>query len=208
MNNGNSVNNGTNHVTTTFPTLVQRKVALLGNRAVGKTSIVNSFVYGTFSDGYSPTIEATHHKTVRFRKVHFSCDIVDTAGQDEFSRLSRNASLGVHGYLLVFSTASKSSFDHIVHVNEGLISTLGDLPNVPRVLVGNMKDLQDHKGNVAIRQVSHVDANRLAESWNVPYIECSAKTGENVAEVFHTLLKEIEKDDFFAETDDSGCFVQ
>ena len=29
----------------------------------------------------------------------------------------------------------------------------------------------------------------------IPYLECSSKTGENVAEVFHTLLKEIEKDD-------------
>lgn len=39
------------------------------------------------------------------------------------------------------------------------------------------------------------DAQALADSLGVPYIECSAKSGENVSEVFHTLLKEIEKDD-------------
>lgn len=62
------------------PTLVHRKVAILGFRAVGKSSLTNSFMTGTFSDDYDPTIESTHHKTIRFRKVHFATDIVDTAG--------------------------------------------------------------------------------------------------------------------------------
>ena len=51
-------------------------------------------------------------------------------------------------------------------------------------------------------------AQSLADSLGVPYIECSAKTGENVAEVFHILLKEIEKDDgLLAETGDGGCHI-
>jgi len=88
------------------PTLVHRKIAVLGFRAVGKTSLTNAckyrgivmhvsfqlllihthriFLYvvvsGTFSDNYDPTIENTHHKTIRFRKVHFATDIIDTAG--------------------------------------------------------------------------------------------------------------------------------
>ena len=61
-------------------TVVHRKVAALGFRGVGKSSLINSFVSGTFSEGYDPTIESTHHKTIRFRKVHFATDIVDTAG--------------------------------------------------------------------------------------------------------------------------------
>ena len=74
---------------------------------VGKSSLANSFVTGTFSDTYYPTIETTHQKTIRFRKVHFATDIVDTAGMDEYSRLSRNASLGVQGYVLVFSIVNR-----------------------------------------------------------------------------------------------------
>ena len=62
-------------------------------------------------------------------------------GQDEYSRLSRNASLGVHGYILVFSIVSRQSFEMIHHVNDLLFNTLGDAPDVPRVLVGCMKDL-------------------------------------------------------------------
>jgi len=46
----------------------------------------------------------------------------------------------------------------------------------------------------------------LADSWGVPHIECSSSNGEGVAEVFHTLMKAIEKDDgLLAETNEVGC---
>jgi predicted secreted Zn-dependent protease len=65
-----------------------------------------------------------------------------------------------------------------------------------------MKDLQEK------RQVTTAEAQALADKWKVPYIECSSKTGENVADVFHTLLKEIERDEgLLAETSDGGCAI-
>eukprot|EP00578_Thalassiosira_sp_NH16_P005557 CAMPEP_0181136678 /NCGR_PEP_ID=MMETSP1071-20121207/33301_1 /TAXON_ID=35127 /ORGANISM="Thalassiosira sp., Strain NH16" /LENGTH=91 /DNA_ID=CAMNT_0023223383 /DNA_START=707 /DNA_END=982 /DNA_ORIENTATION=- len=73
-------------------------------------------------------------------------------------------------------------------INDALLNALGDAPDVPRVLVGSMKDLAEE------RDVTLQQAQSLADSWKIPYLECSSKTGENVAEVFHTLLKEIEKD--------------
>jgi Ras family protein len=182
--------------------MVHRKLAVLGFRAVGKSSLANSFVTGSFSEAYDPTIECTLHKTIRFRKVHFATDLVDTAGMDEFSRLSRNASLGCHGYVLVFNITSRNSFDRIAMVNDFLLTTLGDAPDVPRVLVGSMRDLEGH------RQVSEAEAQSLADKWGIPYLECSAKTGHNVAEVFHALLREIEKDDgLLKESNDGGCIL-
>ena len=90
----------------------------------------------------------------------------------------------------------------IGQVNQSLLSSLGDLPDVPRVLVGTMMDMSES------RQVSTADAQKLADSWGVPYVECSAKTGDYIADVFHTLLKEVEKDDgLLAETDDGGCVI-
>jgi len=184
------------------PTLVHRKIAVLGFRAVGKTALCHSFVASGFTEAYDPTIENTHHKTVRFRRAHFSTDIVDTAGMDEYSRLSRNASVGVNGYVMVFSVASRQSFERIRFINGALLNALGDAPDVPRVLVGSMSDC------AAQRQVGFQDAAALAELWGVPYIECSSKTGENISEVFHTLLKEVEKDDgLLVENDAPGCVI-
>lgn len=184
------------------PTLVHRKIAVLGFRAVGKTSLTNAFVSGTFSDQYDPTIENMHHKTIRFRKVHFATDIIDTAGMDEYSSISRNASVGVHGYALVFSITSRSSFENVIKINDALLNALGDAPDVPRVLVGSMKDLGEE------REVSSIEAQKLAVSLRIPYMECSSKTGENVAEVFHTLLKEIEKDDgLLNDQEEEKCII-
>mmetsp|Transcript_5993 Transcript_5993/g.11343 ORF Transcript_5993/g.11343 Transcript_5993/m.11343 type:complete len:190 (-) Transcript_5993:1830-2399(-) len=184
------------------PQLVHRKIALLGFRAVGKTSLTNSFVSGTFDETYDPTIENTHHKIVRFRKVNFATDIVDTAGMDEYSRLSRNASVGVDGYILVFSIISRQSFDRIKQINESLLSALGDAVDIPRVLVGSICDLNEQ------RQVAYSDAKALADSWGVPYLECSSKTGQNVNEVFHTLLREVSKDDdILQEREENGCII-
>ena len=51
-------------------------------------------------------------------------------------------------------------------------------------------------------------AEDLAKSWGVPYVECSSKTGDHVAEVFHKLLKQIEKDEgLLNENGEAGCAI-
>ena len=79
---------------------------------------------------------------------------------------------------------------------------LGDAPDIPRIIVGSMCDLED-------RQVSTKEGQTLADTWGVPFIECSGKTGENVREVFHALVKEIEKDgDLLGESEAlGGCNI-
>ncbi len=84
---------------------VPRKIAILGFRMTGKTTLAIHFVEGRFLERYDPTIENTFQKIVKGRglspKLAFLTEIVDSAGMDEYSRLSRNASVGIHGYLLV-----------------------------------------------------------------------------------------------------------
>lgn len=63
-----------------MPVEVQRKLAVVGFAAVGKSSLTTCFVEDRFVENYDPTIENTFHKTIRFRNAHFITDIVDTAG--------------------------------------------------------------------------------------------------------------------------------
>lgn len=79
-----------------------------------------------------------------------SCPSQHTSRQDEYSRLSRNASVGVHGYALVFSITSRETFERIEPINEALLNALGDAQDVPRVLVGSMKDLS-HQRQVSMQ---------------------------------------------------------
>lgn len=72
------------------PTLVHRKVAVLGYKGIGKTSLVNSFVTGSFTEQYEPTIETVTTKTIRFRKVK-ACSLAS----------QKNWKVPSHSYLCV-----------------------------------------------------------------------------------------------------------
>jgi Ras family protein len=53
--------------------------------------------------------------------------------------------VGVHGYALVFSLVSRQSFERISQINEALLHALGDAQDIPRVLVGTMRDMTDQR---------------------------------------------------------------
>ena len=60
---------------------LQRTIAVIGFRAVGKSSMTAQFVDGHFKEEYDPTIEAEMYKQIRINKTVISIYIVDTAGQ-------------------------------------------------------------------------------------------------------------------------------
>merc|ERR1719230_1292088 len=101
----------------------ERKVALMGFRSVGKSSLAIQFVQGQFVDSYDPTIENTFNKTIRIKNQEFELFVVDTAGQDEYSIFPTQYSVDIHGYVLVYSINSAKSFE-IVQVLYDKISDL------------------------------------------------------------------------------------
>lgn len=194
---------GTRSLTSTSPPLeVSRKVAILGYHGVGKTCLAMRFASGRFTKVYDPTIENTFARKLRLKRAHFTTEIVDAAGMDEYSRLSRNVSVGVHGYLLVYSSANRLSFEKIEFINHALLTAQGMSPGVVRVLVATMVDLRVQ------RQVTFHEGQSLADRWNVPFVECSAKEDINVSEVFTTLIRQVDKDTGFLESDSpANCAI-
>ncbi|CAO3615674.1 ferrous iron transporter B [Cunninghamella echinulata] len=163
-----------------------RRIAVLGATAVGKSSLVIQFCENHFVDSYYPTIENTFTKTIKYRGHEYTVEIMDTAGQDEYSILSSHHASSVHGYVLVYSIASRSSFDMLKIIRDKILDFTG-LESVPCVIVGNKSDL-----NIQ-RQISQEEGQALAQQWNCPMVETSAKHNENVAKIFDVLIATIEK---------------
>ncbi|KAL9537509.1 hypothetical protein MBANPS3_011717 [Mucor bainieri] len=150
-----------------------RRIAVLGARAVGKSSLVIQFCENHFVDSYYPTIENTFTKTIKYRGNEYSVEIMDTAGQDEYSILSSHHASSMNGYVLVYSISSRSSFDMVKIIRDKILDFTG-LESVPCVIVGNKSDL-----NIQ-RQVTLEEGKELGQQWQCPTIETSAKHDENV----------------------------
>lgn len=165
-----------------------RKIAIVGSRSVGKSSLACRFVEGVFVDSYYPTIENTFTKDIVVKGQHYMTEIIDTAGQDEYSILNSKHYIGIHGYMLVYSVASKSSFEMISVIRDKILEHTG-LDELPMIIVGNKCDLRPEQ-----RQVTPSEAKKKAAEWkNCVSIEASARYDENVAQAFHNLIVQVEK---------------
>jgi len=165
----------------------QRKVAIVGSRAVGKSSLTVQFVDGHFVDSYYPTIENTFSKLIRYKNQEFATEIIDTAGQDEYSILNSKHFIGIHGYMIVYSVASKQSFEMARVIRDKILNHLA-VDWVPIVIVGNKSDLRPEQ-----RQVTLADGKKLAEELGCGFTEASARYNENVGKAFEGMIAEIEK---------------
>lgn len=90
----------------------------------GKSSLAVRFVDGHFVDSYYPTIENTFSKMIKYKGQDFSTEIVDTAGQDEYSILNSKHFIGIHGYMLVYSVSSLPSFEMVQVIREKILNHL------------------------------------------------------------------------------------
>lgn len=163
-----------------------RKVALVGSRLVGKSSITVRFVEDHFVESYYPTIENTFSKTITHRQQEYALEIMDTAGQDEFSIISQNHLVGMHGYLFVYSVTLRQSFELIDIIRDKILNSIGT-DNIPLVLIGNKCDL-DHQ-----RQVDYAEGEALARKFNCKFLETSVREDINITKAFTLLLDEVER---------------
>ncbi|XP_073419572.1 GTPase RhebL1 [Dendrobates tinctorius] len=169
------------------PIVKHRRVVMLGYPSVGKSSLALQFVKGDFPKDYEPTIENTWSKKFRLGNDEFELDVVDTAGQDEYSLIPHSFIFGIHGYIVVYSVACPRSFQ----IASGLHRTLVDKRGkclMPIVLVGNKTDLPPQS-----RVVRTEEGKRLADSWGAAFMEVSAKDPENSKQIFTKIIEEIDR---------------
>ena len=162
-----------------------RRIAILGSRAVGKSTLAQVFIDPeSYSDSYYPTIENTYSRVFSHRQIQYSLEIIDAAGHDEYSILSSNLGLGIHGYILVYSITNSASFEMLSTIRDKILN-YGSV-DVAFVLVGNKSDLEGQ------RVVSKVDVERVGAEWGCKRVECSAKLNLNIDSAFQLVLDQID----------------
>ncbi|XP_055911685.1 ras-like protein 2 [Eupeodes corollae] len=162
------------------------KLVVVGGGGVGKSAITIQFIQSYFVTDYDPTIEDSYTKQCVIDDIPAKLDILDTAGQEEFSAMREQYMRSGEGFLLVFSLNDHSSFDEIPKFQKQILR-VKDRDEFPMLMVGNKCDLEHQ------RQVSLEEAQNISRSLIMPYIECSAKLRVNVDQAFHELVRIVRK---------------
>ena len=113
-------------------------------------------------------------------------DLLDTAGQEEYSAMRDQYMQGGEGFLIVFAINSRDSFDEVTTFRDQILR-VKDADKVPMVICGNKCDLDNE------REVSKTEGEDLAKSFGVPFFECSALSRINIEESFYQLVREIKQ---------------
>lgn len=135
---------------------------------------------------YDPTIEDSYRKQVVIDNLSCLLEILDTAGQEEFTALRDQWIRDCEGFVIIYSIISRGSFEQ-VSVFKDQVMRVKDAEKLPMMLVGNKCDLADH------RQVSADEGAALAKQIGCQFKEASAKTRVNVEEAFYDLVREIRR---------------
>uniref|UniRef100_M4BHB5 Uncharacterized protein n=2 Tax=Peronosporaceae TaxID=4777 RepID=M4BHB5_HYAAE len=162
------------------------KLVVLGSGGVGKSALTIRLVTDNFLEDYDPTIEDSYRKQTTIDSSPALLDILDTAGQEEYTSMQDQWMREGKGFLLVYSITSRSSFDDIVAFKDKILRAK-DVDNVPIVLVGNKCDLEVQ------RQVVVDEGRSLARRWGCAFMETSAKERILNEECFYQVVREIRK---------------
>ena len=160
---------------------------IVGGGGVGKSALTIQLIQNHFIDEYDPTIEDSYRKQVTIDDETCLLDILDTAGQEEYSAMRDQYMRTGQGFLCTYAITSRSSFDEVTSFREQILR-VKDEDQVPMVLVGNKCDLEEE------RQVSTTEGQDLAKSFGCPIFETSAKARINVEDAFYQLVREIRND--------------
>merc|ERR1719229_942143 len=169
------------------------KLVLLGDAAVGKSCLVVRFVRDEFFEFQEPTIGAAFlTQTVALDDATVKFEIWDTAGQERYRSLAPMYYRGAAAAIVAYDITSQESF-------EAAKSWVAELQSTDTLiaLAGNKSDLD------ANRVIDAETARTYAESMGILYMETSAKSGQNVNELFHEIAVRLPKNS--KEDDEKGA---
>ena len=161
------------------------KILILGDSKVGKSCFLTRYADKTYQEDYLSTI-GMDYKIKNYELENgaiIKLYIWDTAGQDRFRSITSNYYKGADGIILIYDITKQETFNN---VRNWITSIKEEAPaKVVLILVGNKVD--DEKN----RAVPQSEGEKIADEYNLPFLECSAKSDINVTETFDVLIKKI-----------------
>ena len=159
-------------------------IIVIGDGAVGKTSLIKKYTKGSFAKDYIKTIGAQFSKYDEdIEGNNIKLFFWDIAGQREFDFMRPTFYNGSKAAIIVFSHTDEESFNKIPEWHEDIKSHVGDLPIV---LFGNKIDLVED-GNAEDEKIQKI----VKEKGFLGYFKTSAKTGTGVYEAFQAIIKNL-----------------
>ena len=166
------------------------KIVLIGDINVGKTSILSRFRYGSFESDYMPTLGIDFFsKNLFFEDKTIRLILWDTAGQERFRSLIPSYLKNADCIIIVFDITNKESF---LSLNKWLTDAKNNASeNTIYVICGNKIDLKER------RTVNENEINEYIEkNTGVIYMECSAKNGQGIKDLFNVIAKNLGENNF------------
>lgn len=139
------------------------KLVMLGAGGVGKSAMTMQFISHRFPEDHDPTIEDAYKIRIRIDDEPANLDILDTAGQAEFTAMRDQYMRAGEGFIICYSITDRRSF-HEVREFKQLIYRVRRTDDTPVVLVGNKSDLKQ------LRQVSKEEGLALAREFSCPFL--------------------------------------
>ncbi|MCJ1308921.1 Ras GTPase ras2 [Agyrium rufum] len=186
------------------------RLVVLGDGGVGKTALTIQLCLNHFVETYDPTIEDSYRKQVVIDGQACMLEVLDTAGQEEYTALRDQWIRDGEGFVLVYSITSRNSFSRIQKFHHQIQrvkdSSSAGSPTIggymsnplspglggpsgpaPVMLVGNKSD------RVTERDVSTQEGAALAKELGCDFVEASAKNCINVERAFYDVVRNLRK---------------
>lgn len=152
------------------------KLILLGDQAVGKSSLLNRFVDNTFENSMGTAGLDLKQKKLNINNEEIKVNIYDSAGHERFNNVGSSTAKQANGLLIVYDVTDQKTFEGARNWLENMYQFAKDTKTY--VLLGNKIDLQDKI------QVNREDAEEVAKKYSAIFYETSAKEGNNVEKAF------------------------
>eukprot|EP00949_MAST-11_sp_MAST-11-sp1_P001065 g1065.t1 len=164
------------------------KLIVMGKGGVGKSCLTHQFVQNRFiGSSYNATIEDKFTKHCEVDGKAVFCEILDTAGQDQYSALRRYFMPTGDAFLLVYDVTNDSTFEEINPLRDEIFAANTRANDLPFILLGNKCDDTDN------RVVEEEEGRKLQDVLGkrggvCRFFETSAKTNVNVKEAFREAI--------------------